>query len=84
MNFVCLVFKLGDKTLTLSPMENLMVECNHHPMGNGQVERFNQTLIQIFIVYWVDRFCLPHELLKCGLCKTATNGAPAEERTWDL
>ena len=23
MNFVCLVFELGDKTLTLSPMENL-------------------------------------------------------------
>ena len=29
MNFVCLVFELGDKTLTLSPMENLMVKCNH-------------------------------------------------------
>ena len=28
MNFVCLVFELGDKT-TLSPMENLMVKCNH-------------------------------------------------------
>ena len=28
MNFVCLVFELGDKTLTLSPMENLMVKCN--------------------------------------------------------
>ena len=30
MNFVCLVFELGDKTLTLSPMENLMVKCNLH------------------------------------------------------
>ena len=30
MNFVCLVFELGDKTLTLSPMENLMVKCNQH------------------------------------------------------
>ena len=29
MNFVCLVFELGDKTLTWSPMENLMVKCNH-------------------------------------------------------
>ena len=29
MNFVCLVFELGDKTLTLLPMENLMVKCNH-------------------------------------------------------
>ena len=28
MNFVCLVFELGDKTLALSPMENLMVKCN--------------------------------------------------------
>ena len=28
MNFVCLVFELGDKTLPLSPMENLMVKCN--------------------------------------------------------
>ena len=28
MNFVCLVFELGDKTLTLSTMENLMVKCN--------------------------------------------------------
>ena len=29
MNFVCLVFELGDEMLTLSPMENLMVKCNH-------------------------------------------------------
>ena len=28
MNFVCLVFELGVKTLTLSPMESLMVKCN--------------------------------------------------------
>ena len=28
MNFVCLVCELGDKTLTLSPIENLMVKCN--------------------------------------------------------
>ena len=45
MNFVCLVFELGDKTLTLSPMENLMVKCNlmlhakfqnHMPSGSGE------------------------------------------------
>ena len=38
MNFVCLVFELGDKTLTLSPMENLMVKCNHmeHPLEGGK------------------------------------------------
>ena len=28
MNFVCTVFELGDKTLTLSSMENLIVQCN--------------------------------------------------------
>ena len=28
MNFVCIVFELGDKMLTLSSMENLMVQCN--------------------------------------------------------
>ena len=29
MNFVCIVFELGDKMLTLSSMENLIVPCNH-------------------------------------------------------
>ena len=28
MNFVCIVFKLGDKMLTLSSMENHIVLCN--------------------------------------------------------
>ena len=28
MNFVCVVFELGDKMLTLSSMENLIVQCN--------------------------------------------------------
>ena len=28
MKFVCIVFELGDKMLTLSPMENLIVQCN--------------------------------------------------------
>ena len=28
MNFVCIVFELGDKMLTLSSMENLIVQCN--------------------------------------------------------
>ena len=37
MNFVCLVFELGDKTLTLSPMENLMVKCNLHMRNNINV-----------------------------------------------
>ena len=29
MNFVCVVFELCDKMLTLSSMENLIVPCNH-------------------------------------------------------
>ena len=29
VNFVCIVFELGDKMLTLSSMENLIVPCNH-------------------------------------------------------
>ena len=32
MNFVCIVFELGDKMLTLSSMENLIVQCNHQPV----------------------------------------------------
>ena len=28
MNFVCIVFELGDKMLTLLSMENLIVHCN--------------------------------------------------------
>ena len=31
MNFVCIVFELGDKMLTLSSMENLIVQCNQRP-----------------------------------------------------
>ena len=28
VNFVCIVFELGDTMLTLSSMENLIVQCN--------------------------------------------------------
>ena len=28
VNFVCIVFEIGDKMLTLSSMENLIVQCN--------------------------------------------------------
>ena len=43
MNFVCLVFELGDKTLTLSPMENLMVKCNHviPPSSSGRLQEIS-------------------------------------------
>ena len=30
MNFVCIVFELGDKMLTLSSMKNLIVQSNLH------------------------------------------------------
>ena len=33
MNFVCIVFELGDKMLTLSSMENLIVPCNLEGVG---------------------------------------------------
>ena len=36
MNFVCVVFELCDKMLTLSSMENLMVPCN---LYKGQLMR---------------------------------------------
>ena len=32
MNFVCVVFELCDKMLTLSSMENLIVPCNLIPL----------------------------------------------------
>ena len=35
MNFVCIVFELGDKMLTLSSMENLIVQCNLKAIGWG-------------------------------------------------
>ena len=37
MSFVCIVFELGDKMLTLSSMENLIVQCNLLNIGcNGR------------------------------------------------
>ena len=35
MNFVCVVFELGDKMLTLSSMENLIVPCNLVRLASG-------------------------------------------------
>ena len=37
MNFVCIVFELGDKMLTLSSMENLIVQSNQE--SSAQVVR---------------------------------------------
>ena len=44
MNFVCIVFELGDKMLTLSSMENLIVQCNHLPTFRSPGP-FIQTLV---------------------------------------
>ena len=35
MNFVCIVVELGDKMLTLSSMENLIVQCNRKGPHNA-------------------------------------------------
>ena len=37
MNFVCIVFELGDKMLTLSSMENLIVQCNQNKQAMPNV-----------------------------------------------
>ena len=37
MNFVCIVFELGDEMLTLLSMENLIVQCNPLVKGDGSV-----------------------------------------------
>ena len=40
MNFVCIVFELGDKMLTLSSMENLIVPCNHSCVSDVKALRW--------------------------------------------
>ena len=40
MNFVCIVFELGDKMLTLSSMENLIVQCNLLSLFGGHLEKW--------------------------------------------
>ena len=37
MNFVCVVFELCDKMLTLSSMENLIVPCNLQENGISEI-----------------------------------------------
>ena len=37
MNFVCIVFEIGDKMLTLSSMENLIVQCNLQGSTNDAI-----------------------------------------------
>ena len=39
MNFVCIVFELGEKMLTLSSMENLIVPCNPYVNGTGHMTK---------------------------------------------
>ena len=40
MNFVCIVFELGDKMLTLSSMETLIVQCNPQGGCERRIEVF--------------------------------------------
>ena len=43
MNFVCIVFEIGDKMLTLSSMENLIVQCNLN-ISSGSIDLTDVTL----------------------------------------
>ena len=43
MNFVCIVFELGDKMLTLSSMENLIVQCNRIGSSHKHSEQSTNT-----------------------------------------
>ena len=43
MKFVCIVFELGGKMLTLSSMENLLVQCNLKAFIQGLVQ--NSTVV---------------------------------------
>ena len=44
MDFVCIVFELGDKILTMLSMENLIVQCNHKISPIISLWGFFQTL----------------------------------------
>ena len=46
VNFVCLVFELGDKTLTLSAMENLMVKCSHKNSRRSYGSRMSPQIVR--------------------------------------
>ena len=50
MNFVCIVFELGDKMLTLSSMENLIVQCN---LYKGQLMRLT---LSWFFAYYFEKY----------------------------
>ena len=53
MNFVCIVFELGDKMLTLSSMENLIVQSNLLRSGCCQVTGSSDfTLKSLLPVNW--------------------------------
>ena len=46
MNFVCVVFELCDKMLTLSSMENLIVPCNLQKSSSPEpADRFSRKLV---------------------------------------
>ena len=51
MNFVCIVFELGDKMLTLSSMENLIVPCNLKTKSPQIREMAYQSLVRPQLEY---------------------------------
>ena len=51
MNFVCIVFEIGDKMLTLSSMENLIVQCN---LYKGQLMRLTLSWFLVMISKIID------------------------------
>ena len=50
MNFVCIVFEFGNKMLTLSSMENLIVPCNQYcaPKVSFYGNRWGRIVMYIF------------------------------------
>ena len=44
MNFVCIAFEIGDKMLTLSSMENLILQCNLNKASSPEPGVYDMTL----------------------------------------
>ena len=56
MNFVCVVFELCDKMLTLSSMENLIVPCNRKPAPSRVIRNFSRKLVASRIDVVLQRY----------------------------
>ena len=51
MNFVSIGFELGDKMLTLSPMENLIVQCNHEGSRASCVVALKPSSVELCVIH---------------------------------